>query len=222
VAGAMLVVIAMGAIPAGAAGLLLERAGRDSSGYIATDSQHFSADGYALTTSPGAIRLEGSSALMERLLGDVRVSGTSATTAPLFIGIGPTADVTAYLNGVEHSVVTFTGRRSVPVYRDVAGTAPSALPGAERFWVAKTAGTGPLVVDWQPRSGDWTVVVLNADGTRAVAADLKIGATLPWLDDLSFSLVAIGLLLLLIGAVLIAMPLRSRPRPVVEHHTAGV
>jgi hypothetical protein len=41
-----------------------------------------------------------------RLFGDVRVTATGTSgDAPVFIGIGPTADVERYLEGVGHAVV---------------------------------------------------------------------------------------------------------------------
>lgn len=43
-------------------------------------------------------------------------------------------------------------------------------------------------------------------------ADLAVAATLPWLDDLSFSLIGIGLLFLLAGALLITLALRTPHR----------
>ncbi|WP_232828100.1 DUF4389 domain-containing protein [Kribbella monticola] len=222
IAGALLVTIAFGVIPAGAAGLLLDRSGRDAGGYVATDLRPFSSPGYALSTSPGALHF-GPKWLMNRVLGDVRVTGTSATAVPLFIGIAPARDASAYLDGVEHSVVArLDGNHADPVYQYQPGTAPAAAPDTQKFWVASTSGTGRQSITWQPRAGDWTIVVLNADGSRAVQADLGVGATVPWLDDLSFSLIGIGLLLLLGGAVLIALPLRNRPTPATDHITAGV
>jgi hypothetical protein len=147
---------------------------------------------------------------MNRLLGEVRLTGTSATGGPLFIGIAADRDVSAYLSTVEHSVVSrLDGRRVEPVYRQYAGQAPAQLPGEERFWVASTAGTGTQTLDWRPRAGDWSVVVLNADGSRVVQADLAAGATVPWLDDLAFSLIGLGLLFLLAGALLISLALRA-------------
>ena len=213
VAGAVLVLAGLVALPAGGTALWFDQAGRDSGGYVSTDLQQFSSPGYALTTEAGALRFDGPGWVMNRVLGEVRLTGTSATDAPLFIGIAADRDVSAYLSTVEHSVVSrLAGRRVEPVYRQYAGQAPAQLPGDERFWVASTAGTGTQTLDWRPRAGDWSVVVLNADGSRAVQADLAVGATLPWLDDLAFSLIGLGLIFLLAGALLISLALRTSHR----------
>jgi hypothetical protein len=54
---------------------------------------------------------------------------------------------------------------------------------------------GTQTVTWKVREGDWSVVLMNADGSRGVVADIDLGA------KLSFLLwVAIGSL---IGGVLV-------------------
>ena len=40
------------------------------------------------------------------------------------------------------------------------------------------AGSGEQTLEWDPKDGDWRAVVMNANATRGVAADLSIGAEL--------------------------------------------
>ena len=63
-----------------------------------------------------------------------------------------------------------------------AGGAPATLPGQESFWVAQASGTGQQELLWVPAAGDWTAVVMNADGSRPVVAYLSFGATAPGLS----------------------------------------
>jgi hypothetical protein len=44
---------------------------------------------------------------------------------------------------------------------------------------------------WPARSGDWRIVVMNADGTRSVTANLTVGARFPRL--LMMGVAALGL-----------------------------
>lgn len=210
VAGTLLILGGLGALPAGGTALWFDQAGRDSAGYISTGSEQYSSPGYAITTESGAVRIEGSSRMMNRLLGDVRITGTSRNGTPLFIGIAAERDASAYLAPIEHTVVArIDGRGDEPSYRQLGGSKPTQAPGTERFWVAKSSGSGQLQVDWQPQAGDWSVVVLNADGSRAVQAELSVGATIPWLDNLAFALIAAGLIFLVGGGLLIFVALRG-------------
>jgi hypothetical protein len=205
VAGTLLILFGLGALPAGGTALWFDQNGRDSVGYITTDVHSSSSPGYAIASEAGVLRIEGSSWAVSHLLGDVRITGTSRTGTPLFIGIATEPDASAYLAPIEHTVVAWFGQ--APAESQLTGSAPSQAPGREQFWAAKSSAVDQ-VVDWQPRTGDWRVIVLNADGSRAVQADLSVGATVPSLDDLGYSLIAAGLILLLGGALLIVVALR--------------
>jgi hypothetical protein len=46
------------------------------------------------------------------------------------------------------------------------------------FWAAAVSGTSsPLL--WKLRSGTWSIVVMNADGSRNVAATIGVGVKVP-------------------------------------------
>jgi len=122
----------------------------------------------------------------------------------LFVGIGPADDVERYLAGVKHTrIVDFWGRGVEKVDGDNA--APP--PGAQAFWVASTSGSGPRTLVWKPTGGSWSVVVMNADGPRAIAVSADLGARLPallWIALVSLLLATVclaGGALLVIGAI---------------------
>lgn len=207
VAGSLLVVTGMGLVPTGAVGLWADQAARDSDGYISTDLARFSSPGYAITTEPEAVRFDGPDWVMNRMLGEVRITADSATSAPVFIGIARTGRAMTYLAPIEHTVIHRLDQ-SVTTDEQRAGQAPAVPPGDESFWVAQTSGTGQQTLDWKPQTGTWTVVVMNADGSRPVAADLAVAATVPWLDDVSYALIGSGLIFLMIGGSLIAIAVR--------------
>ena len=52
---------------------------------------------------------------------------------------------------------------------------------------------------WQLATGDWTVVVMNADGSAGVRAELDLGGTLPVLRWVTVGLLVGGGLALLGG-----------------------
>jgi hypothetical protein len=91
---------------------------------------------------------------------------------------------------------------------DVAGGPPAGPPAAQDIWVAQTSGSGTQTLEWTPADGSWTVVVMRADGSADVAATISVGATVPGLTAVAAGLLAGGVLVLGIGALLIALALR--------------
>jgi hypothetical protein len=94
---------------------------------------------------------------------------------------------------------------------DVVGTtAPAARPAAQTFWAVSSKGTGPQTVSWDPRSGSWRVVVMNANASSGVTADGDIGARIPDLIWFGVGFLVAGLLLLALGGFLIYIGVRSK------------
>ena len=123
-----------------------------------------------------------------------------------------TADVQQYLGDVRHDTLVEM-LNGAPVYRSTDGGAPKAPPTAQDFWVARATGTDPTLT-WTFTDGDWTVVVMNADGSGAVAADVSAGAEVPVMATLIAILFVLAALALLTGGLLIAIPVRAASRPV--------
>ena len=60
-----------------------------------------------------------------------------------------------------------------PQYREIAGPNKPAPPGDQPFWTVSAQGSGSQQIEGDLRSGNWAVVVMNADGRAAVAVDLQ-------------------------------------------------
>ena len=57
-------------------------------------------------------------------------------------------------------------------------------PGEQRIWVASAEGSGRQTLTWDVEGGNWSIVLMNADGSRGVEADVRIGVkinVLPWI-----------------------------------------
>ena len=70
------------------------------------------------------------------------------------------------------------------------------------------AGPGTQTLTWAVRSGDWMVVAMNADGSRPVSLQVNVAATLPALPWITAGLLMGGIIFLIGGILLIAIPLR--------------
>jgi hypothetical protein len=206
--GALLVLLSLVLLGAGATAVWADRFQRDG-GYATTDVHDFSTAGSALTTEPTHLGSAGVGWLYAPgVLGKVRIRVTPESTAsPLFVGIGPSAEVDRYLAGVSRTLISDFFENDV----DVIGGGPSrSAPGTHDFWVAASSGSGARTLVWDPADGSWTVVVMNADGRPGINVKADLGARLPALPWIGVGSLLGGALLLAGGLLLTATAIRRR------------
>ena len=61
---------------------------------------------------------------------------------------------------------------------------------------------------WTVRSGDWMVLVMNADGSPGVTVRADVGVSSPVLPSLAGELLVAGIMAGLTGAALVLIPVR--------------
>jgi hypothetical protein len=188
----------------GVAGIVVDQTQRDSDGFLMSPREPFDTSSYAIVSETFDIGADVPQWVIDELIGTVRI--TSESDRPVFLGIAPERDADTYLGGVRRAVVTDFNLN--PDYSPQPGGAPSSPPGAQTFWVASTRGAGKQVLDWDVEDGDWVVVVMNADGSAGVTADLRIGAELDWLTWIAIGSLIAGVLIGLGAAGLIYLGVR--------------
>jgi Domain of unknown function (DUF4389) len=211
VVGCVLILMSFGLLAGGAAVLVADQVSRDD-GFVTTDVETLSSDGYAyvigdvLVVAPGP-----DSDVLDDVLGDVRVRvAPEDATSPVFVGIARDRDVDAYLAGVARTVPTdesFTGR-------DVPGSAPTTVPEDTGIWVESSVGTGEQELVVTPRAGRWSLVVMNADASPGVTVTGDVGVTLAWLTGAGIVLLLVGTAVLVGGVALVVVGVRRASRPV--------
>ncbi|MFG1643553.1 DUF4389 domain-containing protein [Amycolatopsis sp. NPDC049252] len=198
VAGAVLVLGAAGLLTGGGTLLWADRTQRDADGYL-TASATVVASGYAVSTDP--VQVTGAPNVFAAV-GDVRLRATTTDGRPVFVGIGRSADVAGYLASTEYTTLGgVSGDRSGD--RVHPGGAPATSPGDAGVWAAKAAGDGTQSVAWPANDGQWTAVVMNADGSRGISVRAEAGATVPALGWVALGLLIAGAVFLAGGALLI-------------------
>jgi len=191
VLGGIGVLFGLAVLAAGGFLLWADRTQRED-GYLTTPTERFATPTYALTRTRLSVDTQGPGwVLNDNWFGKVRIRGESHGSKTLFIGIGPQAEVAKYLATVAHADVQDIDFDPFDAtYLSITGGAPEGPPTEQHFWAASASGVGTQTLTWKVRDGDWSVVLMNADGSRGVAADIDLGA------KLSFLLwVAIGLLI---------------------------
>ncbi len=162
-----------------------------------------------LTITPGWV----ADALTDAV--DLRVNASSNGGSALFVGIADSDDVAAYLAGVsfdEVDGIRFEG--SAIDYSRRPGDSVPDTPGSQTIWVASAEGAGLQTVDWSIEQGEWSVVVMNADGSPGVDANVSSGLKLSNFTVVAWAVFVFGLLSLLFGGFLVLRrPRAQRPEP---------
>ena len=211
VIGCLLLLPALAAFVGGGALGLGYAFGRDGSGFFDTSLDRLESSTPAVVTDQVDFAAEPGDPgwVIESLDADIRLRVTNASTEkPVFVGIASQADVDRYLDGVAHDVVRDLHGRS-PVYRNRPGRDQVAAPIAQDFWVASANGTGTQELVWPAKSGRWAAVVMNADGSPGVAADVDVGAKAGFVLPLAIILLAVGVVATTVAVVLIAYGARG-------------
>jgi hypothetical protein len=172
IAAVATVVTALALAVAGAAALAANML-RDDDGYFNWPTETFTSGGYAIAMKTIDVSHAPKWALDA---GVERVRVQASSDRPIFVGIARTADLDRYLRATEHDDVSGLSYHPFRVdYDHAAGGAPDGSPGSRSFWVTSAGGAGSVALDWKPRPGSWRAVVMNADDSRGVTADLKFG-----------------------------------------------
>ena len=138
----------------------------------------------------------------------LRVDGADATD-DVFVGIARTPDVESYLSDAAYAQLFDFDDRS-PVYRTVEGESVAAPPADQDFWTVSAEGSGEQELEWEARGGRWSVVVMNADGSSDVTADVQVGVASGAIVPIGVTLIVIGGVVFLGSIVLIVIGARGR------------
>ena len=188
IAASLFLVVGIGLVVSAGAVRLADSVMRDDSGFLMSGTTSWYSPGYAVRSD--RIGMQGGMMNVDmphRLLGDVRVTAEPTGANGVFVGIGPSAEVARYLRGVART--PYGGRF-------VDGGSPPVAPTDASFWSASASGADAQTITWEPRTGSWTLVVMNSEGTTPVAADVRVGAQMPFLGTLAAGLLVGGLLVI--------------------------
>ncbi len=208
VIGLLLALCSLGVLGAGGVALWASMTQRHN-GDIGLGSWNYRSTGYAVVSSTAALYgATGGLPVPRSLLGTVRITFTAAPGAgPVFAGIAPAAATSPYLAAVSYDTVRGITHYH-PVYTRHPGGAPATAPARASIWAIRAAGSGRQTLTWPDRSGNWTIVAMNADGSRPVAVHISIAASLSSLPWIAAALLGGGVLALAAGLALSAVPTR--------------
>ena len=206
--GSIIAVVALVALFGGAWGMWVDRMDRSGGGFVTIGTSDLRTDTYALQAK---LRGDGPEWLYgPNVFGTARIRATSQSNHPIFIGIARTNDVSRYLEGTGYGTIRHLATDEVTTH---TGGAQSVAPTRVSIWAASTQGTGEQTLRWKPRSGDWSVVLMNADASPGVTLHGSLDAKVPLLPWVAGGLLVVGVILACIGGLLIVHWFGRRPRP---------
>jgi hypothetical protein len=213
VIGCLMLLPGLGILTGGGAIALAQAVATDDDGYFNFTLDRVESDGIAVATTHlwlADIDDEAGPWLLDWLDLDVRlrVDGADATDQ-VFVGIARSADVERYLSQAAYSEVIELDQHT-PTYLQHRGNVNVGSPLEQDFWAASAAGSGEQELLWDARGGRWAVVVMNADGSPAMAADIEIGARSGAVTPIAITLIVIGTIVSGIAIALIVIGSRGR------------
>ena len=159
---------------------------------ITTGSRQFTSQGLAVITAPD---------LLDRHGPTLRVTATG--DRPVFVGVGQDLDVANYLAGTAHTrLIRFDPPATYGTQEMRGRSAKLTPPGELDWWVAQAGGSGRQSVAWPIQDGRYDVVVMNADGTPAVGADVRFGVEVDRAFGICLLVLGAGILVLTLGLML--------------------
>ncbi|MCX6649072.1 MAG: zinc ribbon domain-containing protein [Candidatus Bathyarchaeota archaeon] len=218
--GGLMLLVAFGLLMGGGAILWTQTAITDQGGYMMTGPAHLNVASYAIVQSGVDVNMGGSWMMnpSSRDIVSVKISATSNNGKPVFVGIATQQYAQGYLNNVNvDKLISYEWvpngmmGSGAPIYQTIPGGAPSSAPTAQVFWVAQASGTGTQTVTWTPTTGEYWVVIMNADGSQAVNVDAQVGARVTVLSWVGWGLLFGGLILAFGGIAAVYFGAFRRP-----------
>jgi hypothetical protein len=172
----------------------------------------FGPDG-TVSISDIALRGQGHAILLDGILvennlpsgGDFSSTITVAVRSDagsIFVGVGPTDDVIAYLNGAAIAQVTEFNWPNDVRTEEVPGHGSPRPPGTQPFWTQSDEGSGVRSIRWTLTRGDWSVVVMNSDASQEVHVTATASLRLPIVGPAGIVLLVVGLVAFVAGILL--------------------
>jgi hypothetical protein len=209
VLGSLAVLASVAVVAGGGVALVFDQTQRDANGFLMSHAQMYSTSTYALVSDSYRAGASGDVFAIRDILGKVRIQAHSSEAT--FVGVGPAAAVDHYLANVRRSVANRFDAASGD-FRVLGSRAPERAPTAQRFWSARTTGSGTYALSWSPKKGSYRIVIMRPDATPGVTATVRVGARFPHLLAIGLGLLGGGAVGILVGSGVLFGVLRRRPR----------
>jgi hypothetical protein len=186
--------------------LAFENTFKDAEGFYTLNSIPVQVNSSAVITTPADIHIDSVWIWNQQNPIAIKAKATSNDSAkPIFIGIARSSDLSDYLSGVSYDEVTsFTSIPPRLEFRHFSGNTVPPPPTTRTFWVTSTSGIGTQSLQWNVISGSYSLVLMNADGSASLDADVSVGIRLPQvLHVIGLGILIGGIIILIVGGIMV-------------------
>jgi hypothetical protein len=141
----------------------------------------------------------------------LHVTASGSADRPIFVGVGPADAVDRYLTGVIADRVTDLelSRFDLDTVRQ-PGSTPAESPAAQAFWVATAQTTAVADLTWEIQDGNYSIVIMNADGSVGIDTEIGAGVGLPGSSAVWELVIVTGAVFVVLGIAVIVVGSRRR------------
>jgi hypothetical protein len=197
--------------------ILVFNRGTDKDGYSLSDVYRVETSAYAFALWVNPLRISSYLSWMnpEDIAQTKWVVKAVNSSKEIFIGWANATDGENYLNGFQYetppswdwSTSPYHASMDIPTTMIYNGGAPSRSPTQEAFWIGSAHSSDSSTLNWDPnwpsKAGRNILILMNADGSSNIAADLQLGFKVPIFGWLPYLLIPLGIVICLGGIFLI-------------------
>jgi len=181
---------------------------RDSEGFYSTRTINFNRDSHAITSRPAEIHYGPTWFLNWPDLVQIKTKATNNNPKGIFIGILEEKKVQQYLGNVTYDQIRELNihrpfRAPTISYKQYPGESSPGPPTSQTFWEASVYGQNTQVLKWGLQEGNYSLVVMNEDGSRGINIDGSLGVKVPMIVGIGIGLLAGGFVLILFSFLVV-------------------
>ena len=215
--GIIILLISMALIAGGATLLWVNSRYVDSAGYFASDTLHIERDSYAVVAGP--IELDETAVRVLNSIGVITAfefqGKNNNPSKQIFMGVTDEIGLANYLDNVDYDEINNIGFGwgldiHGITYTNHPGYDEPSLPASESIWAVSVVGTASETLVWETRAGNYSIVVMNGDGSKGVDLDVIFKAKIPSLVKFGVGFLVSGIILLAIGSLMIVLAVRRK------------
>lgn len=194
----------------------------DGDGYLTTPQYQLSQPGsVAITMSHIDINIKDTTPQwIQNDLGKFVKLRITLSDPSYFIGIGNSTQVEKYLSNVTYTEINNFDLKTGITYKSPTNPTSTAdlstnKPLNETSFLWDAIGQ-QSVLNWAPKKGSWTIVIMKIDGTKGIDVGVKAGVKIPLLTAIAMFLVVFGMMFVILALVMFVIITRSNKTKIVH------